>query len=184
MPTPNNALGYAIVDGEGEGAQFRGASLVVDLRGIPMDFRYTDPIRPSRLERILYGNALDVYLREELILQSLLGAVETKPQLWICSELDLLVPLRAAGKVKAVCLAQTSHAPLEAPGHTEPMGDGPDILLQADAVSAPLRATFPPSSRPEDVQATVALLVEAAKTMELLEPFGRIQKALLSLGEE
>ena len=81
MTASNNGLGYIVIDGE-EG-RFRGASLVVDLRGIPVDFRYTDPIRPTKLERILYGSALDVYLREELILQSLLGAVETKPQVWI-----------------------------------------------------------------------------------------------------
>ncbi|MBQ9581383.1 MAG: hypothetical protein IJR21_03350, partial [Synergistaceae bacterium] len=76
------SLGYMTIDGaDGE---IRGASLVVDFRGVPMDFRYTDPIRPTKLERILYGNALDVYLREELILQSLLNAVEARPSLWIC----------------------------------------------------------------------------------------------------
>ena len=56
MASANNNLGYVSV--EGAEGQFRGASLVVDQRGIPMDFRYTDPIRPSRLERILYGLSL------------------------------------------------------------------------------------------------------------------------------
>ena len=46
MASANNNLGYVSV--EGAEGQFRGASLVVDQRGIPMDFRYTDPIRPSR----------------------------------------------------------------------------------------------------------------------------------------
>ena len=77
MAGASSSLGYVTV--EGAEGQFRGASLVVDLRGIPMDFRYTDPIRPSRLERILYGSALDVYLREELILQSLLGGGGGEP---------------------------------------------------------------------------------------------------------
>ena len=149
-----------------------------------MDFRYTDSIRPTRLERILYGNALDVYLREELILQSLLGAVETKPQLWICNEEDLLVPLKAVSKGKSVLLAASSHAPLEAAGSVEPLGDTDAALIQADAVSAPLRALFPSDARPDEVQQTAGILVEAAKSMELLEPFARIQKALLSLGEE
>ena len=53
-------LGYVLVDGS-EGV-FRGAVLVTDFRGIPADFRYTDPLRPSRIEKILYGSALDVYL--------------------------------------------------------------------------------------------------------------------------
>ena len=107
---------------------------MVDLRGIPVDFRYTDPIRPSRLERILYGSALDVYLREELILQSLLGAVETTPSLWVCSEGDLLAPLKAAGKGRAIFLAPSAHAPLEAAGAVEPTGEAEVLLIQADSV--------------------------------------------------
>ena len=177
MASANNNLGYVSV--EGAEGQFRGASLVVDQRGIPMDFRYTDPIRPSRLERILYGSALDVYLREELILQSLLGAVETSPSLWVCNEGDLLVPLKTAGKGRAIFLA-----PLEAAGAVEPMGEAEVLLIQADSVSAPLRASFSPGTRPDEIKQVVSLLVEAARTMELLEPFGRIEKALLSLKEE
>ena len=182
MALSNNSLGYLIV--EGQDGQFRGASLVVDLRGIPMDFRYTDPIRPTRLERILYGSALDVYLREELILQSLIGAAEAKPQLWICSDGDLLNPLKLTSKSKAVCLTPSNHAPLEAAGSVEPTGEPEVVFIQADSVSAPLRATFPSGVRPDEIQQTAALLAEAAATMELLEPFGRIQKALLSLAEE
>ena len=178
----SNSLGYIIVDSV-EG-QIRGASLVVDFRGIPLDFRYTYPIRPSRLERVLYGSALDTYLREDLVLQSLLGAVETKPQLWLCNDLDLLAPLKETGKVKAAFVASSSHAPLEAVGNIESATEPNSILLQADSVSAPLRVALPPSSRPDEAQQAVGLMVEAAKMMELLEPFGRIQKALLALNEE
>ncbi|NLL36253.1 MAG: hypothetical protein GX256_01880 [Fretibacterium sp.] len=178
----NNSLGYVIV--EGMEGQFRGASLVVDFRGIPMDFRYTDPIRPSKLERILYGSALDVYLREELILESLLSAVETKPLVWVCREGDLLQPLKTIGKGKAIFLAPSNSAPLEAAGEVEATGEAGIYMLQADSLSAPLRASLPSGSRPEEMQELSRILVEAAETMELLEPFGRIQKALTSLGEE
>ena len=179
MASANNNLGYVSV--EGAEGQFRGASLVVDQRGIPMDFRYTDPIRPSRLERILYGSALDVYLREELILQSLLGAVETTPSLWVCSEGDLLAPLKAAGKGRAIFLRGSARV---RPRPMEPTGEAEVLLIQADSVSAPLRASFSPGTRPDEIKQVVSLLVEAARTMELLEPFGRIEKALLSLKEE
>ena len=175
------SLGYMTIDGaDGE---IRGASLVVDFRGVPMDFRYTDPIRPTKLERILYGNALDVYLREELILQSLLNAVETRPSLWICGDLDLLQPLRNVGKVRAAYLTHSAHAPLDAVGHTESAGEAGSFLLQADAISAPLRIVFAPESRQDEMNGAVNILVEAAQSMELMEPFGRIQKALGSLIE-
>jgi hypothetical protein len=183
LAASSNSLGYIVVDGA-EGF-FRGASLVVDFRGIPMDFRYTDPIRPTRLERILYGSALEIYLREELILESLAGAVEVKPVLWVCREPDLLAPLKSVTKGKVLFLAPSSRAPLEAAGSLENAGEsGVVYMVQADSVSAPLRVAFPDNTREDEVKQTAGLLVEAAKTMELLEPFGRIQKALASLGEE
>lgn len=177
----SQSLGYMVV--EGAEGQVRGASLVVDLRGIPLDFRYTDPIRPTRLERVLYGSALDTYLKEELILQSLLGAAEVKPQLWACADADLLLPLKNLSKTKSVLLSPSSRAPMEAAGQVEATSDPSSFLLQADSVSAPLRMTFPSGVRPDEVQQTAELLTEAARTMELLEPFSRIQKAFLSLEE-
>jgi hypothetical protein len=183
LAASSNSLGYIVV--EGADGLFRGASLVVDLRGIPMDFRHTDPIRPTRLERILYGSALEVYLREELILESLAGAVEVKPALWICREPDLVAPLKSVTKGRVLFLAPSSRAPMEAAGNLENAGEnGAVYMVQADSVSAPLRVAFPDNTREDEVRQTVGLLVEAAKTMELLEPFGRIQKALASLGEE
>lgn len=182
MAAVKNSLGYVIVDGV-EG-QFRGASLVVDFRGIPLDFRYTDPIRPSRLERILYGNALDVYLKEELILESLLSAVETKPLMWICRDGELLIPLKSVGKIESLLIAPSNNAPMEAAGSFRAAGENGVFMVQADSVSAPLRVVLPQGAKEDEIAQAAGVLVEAARTMELLEPFGRIQKALVSLGEE
>jgi hypothetical protein len=169
-------LGYIAVDGA-EGS-FRGATLVVDFRGIPVRFYYTDPIKPSRLERVLYGQALEVYLREELILESLLNAVDVKPVLWICREPDLLAPLKTLTKGKVLFLSHSIRSPMDAAGNVESTGEPWVYMVQADSVSAPLRVVFPENTKEDEVKQTAAVLVDAAKTMELLEPFGRILKAL------
>ena len=148
-----------------------------------MRFYHTDPIKPSRLERVLYGNALEVYLREELILESLLKAVETKPSLWVCREADLLGPLKSFTKGKVLYLTSSHHSPMEAAGNVESTGEPGVYMVQADSVSAPLRVVFPENTKDDEVKQAAAILVDAAKTMELLEPFGRIQKAL-ALEEE
>jgi hypothetical protein len=182
LAAAGNSLGYITVDGAD--GLFRGALLAVDFRGIPMDFRYTDSIKPSRLERILYGSALDVYLREELILESLTGAIEVRPTLWICREADLMAPLRSLTKGKSLFLAPSNHSPMEAAGEVANAGEHNVFMIQADSVSAPLRAAFPEHTKEDEVRHIAGILVEAAKTMELLEPFGRIQKALMALAEE
>ena len=176
MAVTSGSLGYIAVDGAD--GSFRGASLVVDFRGIPMRFYYTDPIKPSRLERILYGNALEVYLREELILESLLNAVEVKPALWICREPDLLTPLKILTKGKVLFLTSSHRSPMDATGNVESAGEPWVYMVQTDSVSAPMRVVFPENTKEDEVKQAAAVLVDAAKTMELLEPFGRIQKAL------
>jgi hypothetical protein len=73
---------------------------------------------------------------------------------------------------------------MDATGNVESAGEAGVYMIQADSVSAPLRVAFPENTRDDEVKQTAGILVEAAKTMELFEPFGRIQKAFASLGEE
>lgn len=182
MAVGDNSLGYIII--EGDDGSFRGAALVSDFRGIPIDFRYTEPIKPTRLEKVLYGNALEVYLKEELILESLIGAVEAKPVLWICREADFIVPIRNVTKGKTVMLMNTTRQPLEAAGDFEPAGESGVFFVQADSVSAPLKVTFAPNVLEHEVKAAILLLVNAAETMELTEPFARMQKAFNAITSE
>src|SRR5664279_4390375 len=55
-----------------EGASYLGGLLVTDTSGIPLDFRYTEPITPTRLQSILYGKSLEPHLKEEVIQKTLL----------------------------------------------------------------------------------------------------------------
>ena len=179
MASQNNLLGYIVIQG-GEG-QLRGIALVTDSRGIPADFRYTDLIRPKKLERILYGDAFDRYVKEELILESLLEAVNPEPQLWICNDSDILNPLRELSKVKTVLLEESPHVPLDAPGSIENMAEPGVYLIQAEAHGNPLRAEFPEGARSDEVQQAAGMLTEFAETMTLLEPFTRIQRLMSAL---
>lgn len=180
MDKGNRAFGYVIVE-EDKGV-FQGAVMVTDFRGIPLDFRYTDPVRPTRLERVLYGEALELYLREEILLKNLLKAVEIRPQIWFCRSRDLLAPLTEQGARPVLSIEMTGHGPLEKVGEIQSQGEGGSLLLQADPVSAPLRLTPPEEDR--DVEGLLPLLLEAAKTMELVEPFTRMRKALEIVGDE
>ena len=173
-----NTLGYIVI--EGEEAQLRGIALVTDSRGIPIDFKYTDLIRPKKIERILYGDAWNTYFKQEIILESILDAIEP-PQIWICNDSELLAPLREQSKAKTVLLEESPHVPLEGPGSMENTADPGVFLLQADPNGNPLRAEFPEGTRSDEVQAVGAMLTEYAKTMSILEPFGRLQRLVSAL---
>lgn len=175
----NNSLGYMVIDGSE--TQLRGIALITDSRGIPIDFRYTDIIRPKKIERILYGDSWETYFKQEIIPESILDAVEETPQLWICSDSDLLVPLRSLSKVKTVLLEESPHVPLDAPGTIENTADPGVFLIQADPHGNPLRAEFPSGVRSDEVQQAASLLTDYAQTMALLEPFGRISRLMSAL---
>ena len=141
MASQNNSLGYITV--EGSEVQVRGGALITDIKGFPLDFARTDPLRPEHLARILYGDSFGSYAKEKLILESLLDAMELEPQLWICNDDDLLKPLKEKSKILTVLLEESPHVPLDAAGHIEATADPGVFLIQAAMNGNPLRAEFP-----------------------------------------
>ena len=67
--------GFLVVRAD-DGGTYVGGLMVTDASGLPVDFRYTDPVTPTRLQRALYGAVLDRYLRSEVVLRTLLDALE------------------------------------------------------------------------------------------------------------
>ena len=55
-------IGYLAVTAQ-EPLGYLGGVLVADEFGLPVEFRHTLPVRPTKLQRALYGDALDRYLR-------------------------------------------------------------------------------------------------------------------------
>ena len=176
MASQNNSIGYMII--EGSEAVIRGAALVTDVKGFPLDFVRTEPFRPDTLAKILYGDSFGKYAKEKLILESLLDAVEITPQLWLCNDREILTPLKADGKILTVLLEESPHVPLDAVGHIETTADPGIFFIQIEPNGAPLRAEFPQNTRPDEVQQAALFLSTAATSMSILEPFDRLKKAL------
>lgn len=70
--------------------KFVGGLLTVDERGIPQEFKYTEPVVPNELQRILYGGSLEVYLKTELIARTLLKKMEKNPDFIFVRDPELL----------------------------------------------------------------------------------------------
>lgn len=180
MEKGKQILGYLIINSRDN--YFRGAALVTDDRGIPMDFRYTEPVRPTRLERILYGGALDIYLREEILLANLLGAVDVKPSVWLLNDEDLIRPVQRISRLPAIVMETSQRSPLEQSGQMEPTAEQCVFVFQADNISAPLRLIVSDDNVPK-MQQFAQTLAAAAEEMELMEPFSRIEKAFEAITE-
>jgi hypothetical protein len=66
---------------ETEKAGFTGSFLITDLKGIPIEFRCTHPLKPDAVQRSLYGEALQSYIGVEICGKPLINAVKKKPKL-------------------------------------------------------------------------------------------------------
>lgn len=69
----------------------RGGALVTDLETRPYEFRVTTPVKPTSMQRVLYGNTLPEYVYGELISFPLVQAIKEELSLVITKNENLLI---------------------------------------------------------------------------------------------
>lgn len=165
--------GYLVVR-SGDGTAYLGALMVTDHTGLPVDFRYTDPIEPTRLQRALYGGVLDRYLRAEVVTRTLLQALSQPPTMVVVDDRQFLDEQVAACPV--VLLGTSAAGALGSVGATHAQGAG-SFLLQVVDRENPVRVSLGETEVTQEGAVAEALLRLGA-TMDLLEPVERVRDAL------
>lgn len=158
-----------------------GGVMITDEAAIPLEFKYTEPFQPTRIQRILFGKSMERYLNEEVIRKNLLKEISNLPLVYFVSDAALLGDL-APGKAPFVFLQTTSLPGLARPGELQRIKEK-EILLQPGTSPSPLRLTF---FTPEtDVQERVLNFLRGiAGKIDLSEPFQRVEAALVALCQE
>ena len=158
-----------------------GAVLVTDQLGIPMEFKYTEPVTATRLHRVLYGASLERYLHETVIRDRLAGEVRSEPEVFIApyEEREYLGAIAGRQMIAvqaAQAVSQDSGDPFIRLREREALvqlGDGPCLRLSFGT---------PDESHQHRI---VAWLQETSRSMDILEPLDRIDRALRMLcGDE
>lgn len=170
------SLGYLAVEQIEE--RFIGGIMVTDSRSIPVEFRYTDPIQPTQIHRIIFGTVLKSYITNEVIKKTLLKDVRQTPDLLFVTDCDMLDP-GTTERINLACLQGTTLPPLEQPGILQRI-KAKEVLFQTPQQKFPLKLEFE-SPEPEKQEAALNILRSLFQTMDLLEPFDRLSKALHSL---
>lgn len=148
-------LGFLTVLNEASG--YTGGYLVANGWGRPLEFRLSTPIRPNRVQQILYGSTLDEYLHVDLIGRTLIEKTGIVPDLIVTDTLACL-PLQTIIHRPVVALGQSpNHRQIEHPRSSTP------LLIRDDA----------------NHDAILAILNEIDSAVDLAEPFGRIRDAVL-----
>src|SRR5947209_5431993 len=101
---------------------FMGGAMVTDAHALPLEFRYTEPVRATKLQRILYGDVLEKYIQCDVIAGNLISRLEQKPDIIIVSDINLL-PVFDPVKFKAVMLSGSRGTPLKEYGAQQDISD-------------------------------------------------------------
>lgn len=176
-PTPSrNQVGYFCHLKLDE--KHSGAIMVTNQIGVPLEFKYTEPVTATRLHKILYGSVLEKYLHETVIRDRLAREIQSYPNYFITSydEKDFL---GALAEKEMMAIQKFALPPQEVTGAFTRLRER-EAIIELEEDSLFLRIAF--STDNEEVQhAMAAWLQEIARTMDVLEPLDRIASALTSL---
>ena len=174
-PTP----GYLITLYE-QGA-YLGGIMITNDRGIPIDFKYTDPVNPTKVQRIIYGSVLEQYIRNHVVIGAITKEIVNQPSFYIVSQHQLF-EIEEANNMTLISVQRTQFAPLGEKGMVSRSKEN-ECLLQGWNDPHPLRILF--GSMPVDQQEGILKdLVYLSKHMDLVEPLERLEKALKTLCPE
>jgi hypothetical protein len=158
--------------------QYIGAIMVTDQLSIPLEFKYTDPIKPSKIHRIIFGKVLETYIIEEVIKKNLLKEIKINLSILLVNDPKLL-NFDPAQKFPLMCLQETTITPLERAGEIQRIKDK-EILFQTLANKNPLKITF---ASPElEIQERLLILLKSViNQIDIYEPFFRVETALKTI---
>lgn len=185
-----------------------GGLMVVDYRGMPLAFHYTEPIQPNRIQQILYGQSLSRYIRQEVMLGALLKGLNAQYDCVVVDDDHLLTPevvKRVNAPVVRVSEPQSASRLGDAGTIAPQNGSESDFLVQPTPEANPIRVQT--VAQPgKQMEPTPALPVEAgeanaatasvipaevanviaplAAAMDVAEPIRRIDKALEEICRE
>jgi hypothetical protein len=157
-----------------------GGLLVTDIHGLPLDFRYVEPIRPTKLQKLVYGGALRRYLVLDAIARTLLKA--SKPSAdWIFTGDGLLSELDERLNGRLVVIESSTEDPLSEVGEWIEENVG-QVIMQVGSTGNPVKLTFDASDQ-DETKKIAGELAELAKNLDFSEPLNRISGALMEICE-
>ncbi|HNX30457.1 MAG TPA: hypothetical protein PKM35_02535 [Holophaga sp.] len=163
-----------------EGASYLGGLLLTDTSGIPLDFRYTEPITPTKLQTVLYGRALEPHLKGEIIQKTLLKELKTPPDLLLLPASELAGGWSGEARCPVLSVQKTQEPSLAKAGEVF-RASSRELLVQVTEGASPLRAIFASFVDLPSQDLAAQKLLEAGYQMDVTEPLERVMSALQAL---
>jgi len=149
-------LSYFICPQDAAGG-YLGALMLTDSRARPLHFSFVSPIRPTKIQRILYGPTLEEHLKVDVISKKLLKDLPYGPDVLLV-DTEELVTVRRVAQVPTAFLTKPDEDEVE-PGRLTALRYDTDGNI-------------------EDQEAVGQILASLETMIDLVEPFDRMREAL------
>lgn len=176
MSFDQKKLAYAVAYSSSTSG-YMGAILITDYKGFPLEFRYTDPIIPTKIQQVLYGDGIEKYIKLDVITDSLMKALSGKFSILLVQDDDMLE--FKSESIVLIRVSSTKLPPLSQPGELSKVKKS-EFLLQTSLANSPVRLQFSSyfNCEGEQFQSVITTLTEAGDFMDVDEPIGRVYKTL------
>ncbi len=162
---------------------YMGGVMICDISSLPLEFKYTEAIKPTKIHKIIFGKVLERYISEELIEKKLFKELKYIPTLILC-ESSKNFGGEILKKLPTVAVQETTLPALSEPGEVQSLSNNErDLLIQSSLNKHPCKLTFNTFDR-EKKDKIINLLKEILKRIDIVEPFERLNKALDELHKD
>lgn len=168
------SVAYVVVSAKSDGS-YRGGIMVVDRRGLPVEFHYSEKVNPTKIQKVLYGNVLTKFIKENVLCENLFSALKNKPDLLITDDREF-ESVSDHFDLPVIYLERTKAEQLKKGETSREIGER-SVLFQAQKFENPLMLRFL-NVEPDKQKDLIARLVKLSETIDLLEPLSRIDEAL------
>lgn len=161
---------------------YLGAILITDIQGVPQEFRCTHPVKPTTIQKPLYGDTLEPYIGVTLCGIPLIESIQNKPSLIVVPNEFLLdvrkaspcpvIFIRRAGEVIDIKTSISSETTLKRERIDSSTGRFQPVVFS------------PHPDFDDDLLPTKEILEKIFTYFDPLEPFERMSKAIEALGKQ
>jgi hypothetical protein len=156
--------------------KYFGAILITDENSVPLEFRCTHPIKPSEIQKQLYGNMLLPYISINLCGLPLLKSLNIRPSILIVQK-ESFIEIRDNNDIPLIFIKPSG----EILDIQSSSNDGNELFSQVfdikESQLTPLKL-YVKNKYKDDIKTNINNLNSVFSKISPLEPFERIQKAI------
>jgi hypothetical protein len=155
---------------------FLGALLVTDAQGLPQEFRCTHPIKPTAVQKPLYGDTLEPHIGVNLCGTRLLESAQKKPSLIIVNR-EYLTGIRTAAHCPVVFVQKAGEAIEVRMGGSGQPSPGRMRIESPGGRFQPI-VIVPHPQHKKDADTAGEMLEKVLVYLDPTEPFERMRQAI------